>query len=84
MFWNCEGTILLDVMQRGGTVNSDANISMIKKNEESVSSVFDLSRTCMICCFSTIMQGLPPLLRLGKPSRNLEGPCYCIHHTAPT
>jgi len=31
MFCNCEGMILLDVMQRGGTVNSDANISMIKK-----------------------------------------------------
>jgi hypothetical protein len=31
MFWNCEGVILLDVMQRGMTGNSDIYTSMLKK-----------------------------------------------------
>jgi len=31
MFWNCEGVILHDVMQRGMTVNSDTYTSMLKK-----------------------------------------------------
>jgi hypothetical protein len=31
VFCNCEGMFLLDVMQRGRTVDSDAYISMMKK-----------------------------------------------------
>jgi len=42
VFWNCEGMILLDVMQRGRTVNSDAYVSMIKK----MSKVFPTNLAC--------------------------------------
>jgi hypothetical protein len=31
VFWECEGVILLDVMQRGMTTESDVYINMLKK-----------------------------------------------------
>jgi len=42
VFWNCKGMILLDVMQRGRTFDSDAYISTIKKMRK----VF---ATCLAC-----------------------------------
>jgi hypothetical protein len=31
VYWDCEGMILLDVVQRGITINSDTYISMLTK-----------------------------------------------------
>jgi len=31
VFWDCEGVILLDVMQKGMTTHSDVDINMLKK-----------------------------------------------------
>jgi len=31
VFWDCEGVILLDVMQRGMTIDSNVYINMLKK-----------------------------------------------------
>jgi hypothetical protein len=33
VFWDCEGVILLDVMQRGTAFNSEAYIRLLNKNE---------------------------------------------------
>jgi hypothetical protein len=49
--------ILLDVMQRGTKVNSDAYISMLKTKRRSLSSAFGLKSIWAKRYFSLIIQG---------------------------
>jgi hypothetical protein len=46
VYWDCEGVILLDVMQRGITVNSDMYIIMLTKMQKCFQCVWPDKNLC--------------------------------------
>lgn len=81
VFWDCEGVILLDVMQTGMTFNSGAYISTLNKMRKRFQSVWpDKNQREMLLQHDntrphTSVKDQEVITQLG-------GWCYCIHPTA--
>jgi hypothetical protein len=83
VFWDCEGVILFDVMQRGMTLNSDACISTLNKMRKHFQSVRpDKNQHEMPLQHDNAKPHTS--IKDRKAITQLAGWCYCIHPTALT
>jgi hypothetical protein len=57
VFWDCDGVILVGVMPRGTTINSEAYINHLT-NSRNVSGEFGLARIQQRCCSSMALHAL--------------------------
>jgi Transposase. len=48
VFWDCGGMILLDMMQRGRTFNSDTYISMLEKMRKCFQHIWPVKNLCHV------------------------------------
>jgi hypothetical protein len=60
VFWDCDGVILVDVVPRGATINSEVYINTLNKltSSRNVSGEFGLARIQQKCCSSMTMHAL--------------------------
>jgi hypothetical protein len=81
VFWDCAEVILLDVMQRGMTFNSDACISALNKMRKRFQSVRpDKNQHEMLFQHDNARPHASVSDR--KAITQLAGWCYCIHPKA--
>jgi hypothetical protein len=80
VFLDCEGVILIDVIQTGKT--TQMCISAYRKKWGSISNKFGLTRSCVKCYFSAKTQGLT-CVRILEAITQMYGQCYHIHPAAP-
>jgi hypothetical protein len=77
VFCEIDGVILVDVMVRGATINSDAYIKTLQKLKQRYRRLRP-NRNPETCCFSTTMPALTQVYEPRRQSPNLDGLCSPI------